>query len=100
MNRSNISLQVNEVTSTNTGSRGSFIAPLQPGIRYFKKKDLGPFTENVSDYKSPDLEYDSYDGTMERTKKQIGKEEKIAKKYTTLLKIILSQLLVTPKEIP
>ena len=66
---------INEATSTSTDARGSFVPPLQPGIRYFKKENMGPFTEPVSIYKSPDLAYDSYDGKMERTKKQIKKEE-------------------------
>ena len=67
---------LNEATGTSGDARGSYIGPLQPGIRYFKKNVMGPFTEPVSKYKSPDLEYDSYDGNMERTKKQRGKEEK------------------------
>jgi hypothetical protein len=86
MNQQEKFFLLNEVTSTNTGSRGSYVGRLQSGIRYFKKKDLGPFTENVSDYKSPDLEYDSYDGKMERSKKQIGKKEKIAKKIYNYIK--------------
>ena len=77
---------LNEATSTSGGSRGSYIAPLQPGVRYFNKNVMGPFTEPVSKYKSPDLEYDSYDGKMERSKKQIGKEEKIAKKVYNYIK--------------
>jgi hypothetical protein len=68
-----------EVTSSG-GSRGSYIAPLLPGERYFKPNVLAPFTVADSKYKSPDLSYDSYDGKMERSKKQIDKEEKIAKK--------------------
>ena len=77
---------LNEATSTSGDARGSYIGPLQPGIRYFKKNVMGPFTDPVSKYKSPDLEYDSYDGNMERTKKQIGKEEKIAKKIYNYIK--------------
>jgi len=77
--------KINEATVTG-GSRGSYIAPLLPGERYFKKNVLGPFTEPVSKYKSPDLGYDSYDGKMERNKKQIGKEEKIAKKIYNYIK--------------
>ena len=77
---------LNEATSTSGGSGGSYVAPLQPGIRYFKKNVMGPFTEPVSKYKSPDLEYDSYDNKMERSKKQIGKEEKMAKKVYNYIK--------------
>ena len=32
---------------------------------------LGPFTIPVSDYDSPELEYDSYDGKMDTPKKKI-----------------------------
>jgi hypothetical protein len=77
--------KINEVTAT-SGSRGSYIAPLIPGERYFKKNVLGPFTEPVSDYKSPDLQYDSYDGKMERSKKQQKKEEIIANKIYNFIK--------------
>jgi hypothetical protein len=77
--------KINEATVT-SGSRGSYIAPLIPGERYFKKNVLGPFTEPVSDYKSPDLQYDSYDGKMERSKKQQKKEELIANKIYNFIK--------------
>jgi hypothetical protein len=75
-----------EATSTSGGSGGSYIAPLLPGERYFKPNVLAPFTVDGSKYKSPDLAYDSYDGKMERNKKQIGKEEKIAKKIYNFIK--------------
>ena len=77
--------KLNEATVTG-GSRGSYIALLMPGERYFKKNVLGPFTEPVSDYKSPDLQYDSYDGQMERSKKQQKKEELIANKIYNFIK--------------
>jgi hypothetical protein len=72
-----------EATSDSSGSRGSFVVPLRPGLRKFDKTQLGPFTEKVSKYDSPLLDYDSYDGKMSETKKQIkkieGKSEKSAK---------------------
>ena len=74
-----------EATST-SGSRGSYIAPLLPGERYFKPNVLAPFTVADSKYKSPDLAYDSYDGKMERSKKQIGKEERVADKIYNYIK--------------
>ena len=77
---------LNEATSDSSGSRGSYIMPLQPGVRYFKDSAMGPFTEPASKYKSPDLEYDSYDGKMGRTKKQIKKEESIADKIYDKIK--------------
>lgn len=81
-----ISKQIKEATSDSAGNKGSFIPPLQPGIRYFKKNTSGPFEIPVSKYKSPDLEYDSYDGKMERTKNQRKKEEDAAKKIFNKIK--------------
>ena len=52
--------------TTTSGSRGSYVAPLLPGERYFKPNVLAPFTIADSKYKSPDLAYDSYDGKMEK----------------------------------
>ena len=70
---------IKEATST-SGSRGSYVGPLQIGIRLFEKDKLGPFTIPVSDYDSPELEYDSYDGKMDTPKKKIKSLEKKAKK--------------------
>ena len=72
---------VNEATS-DSGSRGSYIAPLMAGFRKFKNIDTQPFTEKVSEYDSALLAYDSYDGSMDETKKQIKKIESQAKKST------------------
>jgi hypothetical protein len=77
---------IKEATSTSTNTKGGFVPPLQPGIRYFKKNTSGPFELSVSKYHSPDLEYDSYDGQMERTKKQIQKKEKVAIKVYNKIK--------------
>jgi hypothetical protein len=76
---------IKEATSTG-GSRGSFIAPLLPGERYFKKNDLAPFTDDVSKYVSPELAYDSYDGKMGNSKKNISKKEKTARKIYNYIK--------------
>jgi hypothetical protein len=75
-----------EATSTSTGSRGSYIAPISFGVRRFKDIDNQPFTLPVSNYDSPFLEYDSYDGSMETPKKQIKKIEKKAEKVTKFIK--------------
>jgi hypothetical protein len=75
-----------EATSTSTGGRGSYIAPLSFGIRRFKDINNQPFTVQVSEYDSPFLEYDSYDGSMETPKKQIKKIEKKAEKVTNYIK--------------
>lgn len=74
-----------EATS-DSGSKGSYVGPLQPGIRLFKKDEMKPFTIPVSKYDSPLLSYDSYDGKMDETKKQIKKIETKAKKNSIFLK--------------
>jgi hypothetical protein len=80
MNKNN-KIQIKEATGDG-GGRGSYIMPMQPGIRKFKKSQMGPFTQPVSKYDSPELEYDSYDGSMDETKKQIKKLETKARKVT------------------
>jgi hypothetical protein len=77
---------IREATSDGGSSRGSYVGPLQPGIRLFKKNEMGPFTIPVSKYDSPLLSYDSYDGKMDETKKQIKKIEVKAKKNSDYLK--------------
>jgi hypothetical protein len=74
-----------EATSDSVSDRG-YVAPLQLGLRKFNKSALGPFTDEVSDYDSPFLDYDSYDGSMQTPKKQIKKIEKTAEKVTNYLK--------------
>lgn len=80
MNKNN-KIQIKEAT-TDGGGKGSLILPMQPGLRKFKNNENGPFTIDVSDYDSPLLQYDSYDGSMDETKKQIKKIERKAKKVT------------------
>ena len=72
--------------ATSDGGRGSYITPLQLGIRQFKDSQNTPFTIPVSKYNSPMLEFDSYDGKMDKTKKQIKKIESKAKKVTNYIK--------------
>ena len=79
-------IHIKEATGDSTNSRGSYVGPLQLGIRVFKKSQMGPFTQPVSKYDSPELEYDSYDGSMDETKKQIKKIESKAKKVTNYIK--------------
>ncbi len=77
---------LSEATSDSSGGRGSYVAPLQIGVRIFKDSQNGPFTIPVSKYDSPMLEFDSYDGSMDETKKQIKKIESKAKKVTNYIK--------------
>jgi len=82
----NNKIQIKEATGDSTGSKGSYIAPIQLGVRVFKKSEMSPFTIPVSKYNSPELEYDSYDGSMDKTKSQIKKIEGKAKKITDYIK--------------
>jgi hypothetical protein len=77
---------IREATGDSGGGRGSFIGPLVPGVRKFNKTSLEPFTTPVSKYNNAMLEYDSYDGSMDETKKQIKKIEGTAKRITNYLK--------------
>jgi hypothetical protein len=84
MNKNN-KIQIKEATG-DSGARGSYIVPMQLGIRKFKKSQMNPFTIPVSKYDSPELEFDSYDGSMDETQKQINKIEGKAKKVTNYIK--------------
>jgi hypothetical protein len=77
----NNKIHINEGTSDG-GGRGSYVGPMQPGIRIFKKSDMQPFNIPVSKYDDAMLEYDSYDGSMDEPKKQIKKIESKAKKIS------------------
>ena len=76
---------LNEATSE-SGSRGSFIAPLRIGKRIFKKSELGAYNDPVSKYYSQELATDSYDGKMSTPKKDIKKIESKAKKSSIYAK--------------
>ena len=58
-------------TSDSSGSSGSYVSPLQPGVREFSKESLQPFTTPVSKYIDAELEYDSYDGSLEPNRKNV-----------------------------
>ena len=76
---------VSEATNDG-GGRGSYIGPMQPGTKEFDKSALQPFNTPVSKYNDAMLAYDSYDGKMDETKKQIKKIERKAKKESDYLK--------------
>jgi len=75
-----------EATSDSSGGRGSYVSPMQPGVRKFSKESLQPFTTSVSKYNDADLEYDSYDGKMSTPKTKIKKMENRAKKISNYIK--------------
>ena len=77
---------VKEATSDRGGGRGSYVPPIQPGLRPWKKEDLGAFSEPVSDFKSPLVQYDSYDHKMDLRIKDIKKLEKTASKIQNYIK--------------
>lgn len=76
---------LNEATS-DSGSRGSFVPPLQPGMRDFDENKLAPFTNSVSNYKSPLVAYDSYDHTWDLRTDQIKELEKTARRISNFIK--------------
>jgi len=75
-----------EATGDRVGNSGSYVPPLQPGEREFKKNILTPFTDAVSDYKSPLVQYDSYDHKWDLRRNQIEELEKSARKITDYIK--------------
>jgi hypothetical protein len=75
---------INEATDS-SGS-GSYKVPMTPGTRLWNKNILEPFTIQVSKYDDAMLAYDSYDGKMSSSKKQINKIEKKAKSIELNLK--------------
>lgn len=77
---------LNEATSNLTGSRGSYVPPIRPGKRIFTKNQLGPYTDEVSNYYSQQLAYDSYDGSMSTPKKDIKKIESKVRKSSIYAK--------------
>jgi hypothetical protein len=85
MNIKDIVNKIIKEASSESGSRGSYILPMQLGLRKFKKDILAPFTDEVSHYDSPLLQYDSMDGKMDETPKQIKKIEGKAKKVTNYM---------------
>ena len=74
-----------EATS-DSGGAGAYVEALQPGLRKFDKSQLQPFNLPVSEYDSPLLQYDSYDGKMDMRLDQIKKLENTAKKITDKIK--------------
>ena len=81
-----ISKLIREATADGTISRGGYIPPIQPGLRPWNKEDLGAYTDPVSDFKSPLVQYDSYDHKMGLKKKDIQKLEKTASKIQNYMK--------------
>ena len=77
---------VSEATGDMAGSRGSYIPPVQPGLRPFSGESLQPFTKAVSEYKSPLVQYDSYDKQWDLRHDQIIELERTAAKIQDYIK--------------
>jgi hypothetical protein len=81
-----ISKVIREATGDGGGGRGAFIPPIQPGLRPWSGESLQPFTQAVSNYKNPLVQYDSYDHTWDLRTKQIIELEKTAAKIQDFIK--------------
>lgn len=66
--------------ATGTSGSGSFKVPLSPGTRLWDKQNLNPFTIPVSKYDDAQLAYDSYDGSLDVSKKTAKKMESKSRK--------------------
>jgi hypothetical protein len=77
---------IKEATGDSGGSRGSYAPPMQPGLRPWDKSSLGPFSDAVSDFKSPLVQYDSYDHKFDLRLDQIKELEKVAAKIQDYIK--------------
>ena len=75
-----------EATGDSSGGRGSYVAPMQPGLRPFSGESLQPFTQPVSKYKSPLVQYDSYDKSWDLRLNQIKELESLAGKIQDYIK--------------
>ena len=76
---------INEATSE-SGSRGSYVLPVQPGLKKFNKTELSPFNIQVSKYNNAELNYDSLDGELSTDKKKVKKMEKKSNKISNYKK--------------
>lgn len=81
-----ISKVIKEASSDGGIGRGAFVPPMQPGLRPFSKETLAPFNQPVSEYKSPLVQYDSYDHTWDLRSDQIRELEKTATKIQDFIK--------------
>lgn len=71
---------LNELTSSRYA--GYYNGPLSMGEIKWDKNVLGPFTHKVSKYFNSELEYDSYDGSLDSHKKDRKKLEAKSKKIS------------------
>jgi hypothetical protein len=72
--------------ATGTSGSGSFKVPLSMGTRLWDKTNLDPFNIQVSKYDDSKLAYDSYDGSLDVSKKTAKKLESKSRKIEKKLK--------------
>jgi len=77
---------IKEASADSSGGRGAYVPPMQPGLRPWSGESLHPFTQSVSDYKNPLVQYDSYDKTWDLRMDQIRELEKTAAKIQDYIK--------------
>jgi hypothetical protein len=65
---------------------GYYTGPLTMGEIDWDKSALGPFTKKVSNFFNADLQYDSYDGTLDSHKKDSKKLESKSKRISKYIK--------------
>jgi hypothetical protein len=80
----NINLIVKKILKEADSNRyaGSFNGPLTMGEIDWEDSAMGPFTKKVSKYFNADLEYDSYDGSLDSHKKDRKKLETKSKRIS------------------
>ena len=72
--------KVNEANSDRYA--GYYNGPLTMGEKDWGGSSLGPFTKNVSKFYNPELQYDSYDGSLDSHKKDRKKLETKSKRIS------------------
>ena len=77
---------IKEATSQKGGAAGQYVTPVQPGFRPFNETELTPFTQAVSEYENPLVQYDSLDHKMDLRQDQIKKLEASANKIKNFIK--------------
>ena len=70
---------IEEASSTSNTLRGTYKPPLRPGIRKWFEENLDPYIKPVSKYVDAEVNYDSLDKEVKKSKNEISKREKIAK---------------------
>jgi hypothetical protein len=66
--------------ATDSSGAGGYKAPLSPGMKLWDKTTLDPYNIQVSKYDDAQLAYDSYDGSLDVSKKTAKKMESNSRK--------------------